>query len=207
MRDPTHLFEGEVSPERYLLARRVSVALQPTIITIPVFMLLCIPLLPDAADYMIAVLVTTVFLSILPTILVYYFSYKTNNIDGDVEKREERMAPLIIGVLLYVLAGVAIMLVEAPDLVRVFTWTYVISTFVVTLISTKWKISIHMTGITGPVIALTVAFFPWGIVSAVLLPIVGWSRYVQRKHTPAQLAGGVIEGIIVTLLMFTLFLW
>ncbi len=207
MKDPTHLFEGEVSPERYLLARRISVTLQPTIITIPTFMLLCIPLLPDAVDYIVAVLVTTVFLSILPTILVYYFSHKTNNIDGDVEKREERMAPLAIGIGLYILAAVAITLVEATDLVRVFTYTYVLSTFVVTLISTKWKISIHMTGITGPVIALTAAFFPWGLVSAVLLPIVAWSRYVQRKHTPAQLIGGVVEGVVVTLLMFTLFLW
>lgn len=124
-----------------------------------------------------------------------------------MEKREERMAPLAIGILLYVMAGVAILLVEATDLVRVFTWVYVVSTCVVTLISTKWKISIHMTGITGPVIALSMAFFPWGLISAVLLPIVGWSRYVQRKHTPAQLVGGVLEGVAVTLLMFAVFLW
>ena len=206
MKDPTHLFEGEISPERMLLARRISVYLQPTIITIPTFLILCLPLLPDWGAYLVAALVTTLFLSVFLTLLVYHFSRKTNNVDGDIVKREERITPMLVAILFYLIAGIAILFVEAPQIVKVFTWVYPVSTSVMFLISLKWKISLHMSGIAGPVAALGTAIFPWGWVTVVLLPIVAWSRYVQRKHTPAQLVAGAVEGFCVTLTMFALFL-
>jgi hypothetical protein len=206
MKDPTHLFEGEISPERILLARRISVYLQPTIITIPTFLILCLPLLPDWGAYLIAALVTTLFLSVFLTILVYHFSRKTNNVDGDIVKREERITPMLVAILFYLAAGVAVLFIEAPQIVKVFTWVYPVSTTVMFVISLKWKISLHMSGIAGPVAALGTALFPWGWIAAVLLPIVAWARYVQRKHTPAQLIGGTVEGFCVTLAMFALFL-
>jgi len=200
------LFEGQVSPDTTMAARVVSVALQPTIISIPVFIILCLPLLPDWTAFIIASLVTTLMLSVIPTINVYYFSHKTHNKDGDIEKREERAIPMVIGLLLYILAGVIVMFIEAPQIVKVFTWVYTLSTLVMAIISLKWKISLHMSGIAGPVAALGTAFFPIGWQSAILLPVVAWSRYVQRKHTPMQLLCGTIEGLVVTLGSFWLFL-
>ena len=206
MRDPTHLFEGEVSPEKTLLARRISVIAQPTIITIPTFVVLCLPLLPDWRAYIFAVIVTNLMITVIPTVNVYYFSMKTNNKDGDIVKREERIVPMIIGLALYFLAAVVIWFIEAPQLVKVFAWVYPVSTTIMGIISTKWKISLHMSGVAGPVTALGFYLFPWGWITALLLPVVAWARYVQRKHTPAQLLCGAVEGVVVTSAMLLLFL-
>lgn len=200
------LFEGQVSPGATMAARVVSVALQPTIFSIPVFIILCLPLLPDWGAFLTASLVTTLMLSVIPTVNVYYFSRKTHNKDGDIEKREERAIPMVVGIVLYILAGVIITFIDAPQIVKVFTWVYTVSTLIMAVISLKWKISLHMSGIAGPVAALGTAFFPIGWISAILFPIVAWSRYVQRKHTPMQLLCGTIEGLVVTLGAFWLFL-
>ena len=182
--------------------------LQPTIITIPTFLILCLPLLPDWGAYLIAALVTTLFLSVFLTILVYHFSRKTNNATAEISAviGTERITPMLVAILFYLAAGVAVLFIEAPQIVKVFTWVYPVSTTVMFAISLKWKISLHMSGIAGPVAALGTALFPWGWIAAVLLPIVAWARYVQRKHTPAQLIGGTVEGFCVTLAMFALFL-
>ena len=206
MKDPTHLFEGEVSPEKTLLARRISVVAQPTIITIPTFIILCLPLLPDWWAYIFAVVVTNLMITVIPTVNVYYFSIKTNNKDGDIVKREERIIPMIIGLALYFLAAIVIWLIEAPQLVKVFAWVYPVSTTIMGIISTKWKISLHMSGVAGPVTALGFFLFPWGWLTALLFPVVAWARYVQRRHTPAQLVCGAVEGVVVTSVMFLLFL-
>ncbi len=206
MKDPTHLYEGELTGKKLMLVRIIAVLLLPTIFTIPVFMILCLPLLPDWGSYAIAVAVTTVMISVLPSVNVFYFSKKTNNKDGDVEKREERIIPMITGIAIYVLAAVVIWFIEAPYLVKVFAATYPVSTTIMLVITLKWKISLHMSGIAGPVCALGTMYFPLGWISAVILPIAAWARYVQRKHTPAQLIAGTAEGIIVTMAMFFIFL-
>ena len=206
MKDPTHVFEGEVSPRQILIARVISVITQPTIITIPTFAVLCTPLLPDLWAYAFAVFVTTLMITVIPTLNVYYFSWKTNNKDGDIVKREERIIPMIVGLGLYFLAAIVIWFIEAPQIVKIFAWVYPVSTTIVGIISTKWKISIHMTGVAGPVTTLGFFAFPWGWLTAILFPIVAWARYVQKKHTPAQLICGAVEGIIVTSVMLVLLL-
>ena len=76
--------------------------------------------------------------------------------------------------------------VDAPHIMTVMMLSYAISTALVALISTRWKIIIHATSVTGPSMPLSLAFWPWGTAAFLLLPPVIWSRYVRRKHTPAS---------------------
>ena len=76
--------------------------------------------------------------------------------------------------------------VDVPHIMTVMMLSYAISTALVALISTRWKISICATGVMGPSMPLSLAFWPWGTAAFLLLPPVIWSRYVRRKHTPAS---------------------
>jgi membrane-associated phospholipid phosphatase len=54
--------------------------------------------------------------------------------------------------------------------------------------------------------AITTVYFPWGALLILLVPPICWSRYVLRKHTPAQMAGGIIVGFVLTAIIFILLL-
>ena len=68
------------------------------------------------------------------------------------------------------------------------------------LITIKWKISIHTTGLTGPVAALIMLLGPIGALFGLLYPILIWSRFTLKKHTMAQAIAGGVFGLVMTVL-------
>jgi hypothetical protein len=49
-------------------------------------------------------------------------------------------------------------------------------------ITTQWKISLHLVGITGAVTVLVLLFGPLALLLAPLVPLVGWARWQVRAH-------------------------
>ena len=155
-----------------------------------------------AATIVVSLLTATV----IPVLVVQHYSVRYGNTDGDVARREDRARPLLGGILSYVAGVVLLYAVGAPDICTVMMLSYALSTVVVMLISTKWKISIHAIGVMGPAMALSMVYWPWGLVMFALLPPVMWSRYVRGKHTPLQLVGGAVYGFVATGLVLWAFL-
>lgn len=203
--DPTHLYEGEISPGAEKAARAVSIVTHAPFLAAITFVLLSL----KADDPVLAVesiIISLLTATVIPVVAVQHYSVKFGNTDGDVVRREDRTMPLVCGIVCYAVGAVLLYLIDAPWIVTVTMLVYAISTVVVILITTRWKISIHATGVMGPALAITIAYWPWGLVFFLLLPLVAWARYVRRKHTPAQLVGGALEGLIVTGLIFWLLL-
>ena len=153
-----------------------------------------------------SIIVSLLTATVIPVLVVKHYSVRYGNTDGDVAHREDRARPLLGGILSYVAGVVLLYAVGAPDICTVMMLSYALSTVVVMLISTKWKISIHATGVMGPAMALSVAYWPWGLAMFALLPLVMWSRYVRGKHTPLQLVGGAVYGFVATGLVLWAFL-
>ncbi len=205
LRDPTHLFEGEISPRTERIAETISLIGQPIFLPIPVFALLCL-LTDGAGEYLKIFGISLLFVVILPTFITYYFSIKQGRRDGDIPDRTKRYPPMIIGTISYAIGAAVLYAVDAPRLITVLMLCYSIVTFVMLIITFYWKISIHAVGVVGPTMALSYAFWPWGLLFILILPPIVWSRYVLKKHTPAQLAAGAIVGFIITGTMFLLLL-
>ena len=205
LRDPTHLFEGEISPRTAKIAEAISLIGQPIFLPIPVFALLCL-LTDGAGEYLKIFGISLLFVVILPTFITYYFSIKQGRRDGDIPDRTKRYPPMIIGTISYAIGAAALYAVDAPRLITVLMLCYSIVTFVMLIITFRWKISIHAVGVVGPTMALSFAFWPWGLLFILIFPPIVWSRYVLKKHTPAQLAAGAIVGFIITGTMFLLLL-
>ena len=83
---------------------------------------------------------------------------------------------------------------------------YSINTGVVLLITFKWKISVHTTGLSGPVGALILLLGPIGALFGILYPILIWSRVTLKKHTLAQAIAGGVQGFFLTVLEMYLFI-
>lgn len=205
LHDPTHLYEGDLSAGTERASRAVSVVTHAPFLSALMFVLLGITA-DDPTTVVATIAVSILTATLIPVLVVHHYSVRYGNTDGDVVRREDRARPLIGGVLSYLFGVVLLYAIGAPRICTVMMLSYALSTAVVMLISTRWKISIHVTGVMGPAMALSMVYWPWGLVMFVLLPPVMWSRYVRGKHTPLQLVGGAVYGFVATGLVLSVFL-
>ena len=197
LRDPTHLYEGEISPKAERIANAISVIGQPIFIPIPVFALICL-VIGDAAEYAKILAISLLFVAVLPTVITYYFSIKMGRKDGDIPDRTKRYIPMAIGIVSYAIGSAVLYLADAPRIVTVLMVCYAVVTAVMLIVTFYWKISIHAVGVVGPTMALAYVYWPWGLLFGLLFIPIAWSRYVLKRHTPAQLLAGALVGIIVS---------
>ena len=193
----SELYSGDIGHRNRIVAEIISFVLQPMFVPIPVF-LVAASLTPNIAGYgaTVAISLTTAFA--IPTVIIYWYSFKLNRKDGDIPDKKDRVVPMAIALLSYGVGAVILYLSEAPVVVTALMVSYLVATLIAVLITVKWKISLHATATFGMATALTMISWPMGAISFIAAPLIIWSRYVLRKHTPAQLAAGSVLGVVVT---------
>lgn len=81
---------------------------------------------------------------------------------------------------------------------------YATNTLLVVLITNWWKVSVHTTAMSGPLVVLAYQFgnvvFPF----FGLIPLVGAARLVLKRHTVAQVLVGAAIGVLMTALQIQL---
>ncbi|MDP2916495.1 MAG: hypothetical protein Q8O16_01035 [Dehalococcoidia bacterium] len=69
--------------------------------------------------------------------------------------------------------------------------------FVVALVNLRYRASFHLAMVTSMLTALWFLFSTVSLVSFLLVPILGLSRYQLGEHTPAQIVAGFLIGLVV----------
>ena len=69
--------------------------------------------------------------------------------------------------------------------------------FVVALVNLRYRASFHLAMVTSMLTALLFLFSTVFLVSFLLVPILGLSRYQLGEHTPAQIVAGFLIGLVV----------
>lgn len=178
-------------------AEVISYVFMPTTFALISFFLLTYFTLEQTNRLAIA-LVSALFGAILPFLYVFTLFRKRKVSDIDVPIREQRTAPYLVAVLIYLVGFLILIFIRASVPVFALMFCYATNTLVVTMINTRWKISAHAMGAAGPLTALTIAF-GWKILPAFLLTIiVSWARVELKAHTRAQVTAGVVLGILLT---------
>ena len=201
---------GETDERKLKIADTISIFTNPPIITIPLFLIICIILACDGipftsgfsfdwTQFIITELISLIFASILPMAITLYWAKKLNT-DKDISNREDRFVPLIVGILSYLVGFAIALTLGVSNFLTVLILCYAVNTFIVLLITYKWKISIHTTGLTGPVAALIMLLGPLGAIVGLLYPVLIWSRFTLKKHTMAQAIAGGVFGLVMTVL-------
>lgn len=75
----------------------------------------------------------------------------------------------------------------------------------VAVISYGWKISVHMTSVSGLVFMLTLIFGLTMAWTLIFIPLVSWSRRQLQRHTPAQIVGGILLAPAIIIPVFRFF--
>ena len=176
--------------EKTKTAKTISTITQPPIITIPLFLIICIILSYgqqgfDFEKFIVLEIISLVFASILPIAIIVLWAKKLNT-DHDISNRTDRFVPLIVGIVSYFIGFLICLWLNVDNFLTLLLLCYSVNTGVVLLFTTKWKISVHTTGISGPIGALILLLGPLGAAFGVIYPIVIWSRVLLKKHTLAQ---------------------
>lgn len=196
--------------DKLKLADGISTITNPPIITIPLFLIICIVISFENgafnfAKFIVCELISLVFASILPMAIIIYWAKKLNT-DKDISNRKDRFTPLVVGIICYLIGFLISLLLNADNFLTLLLLCYAVNTGVVLLITFKWKISVHTTGLSGPIGALILLTGPYGAALGVIYPLVIWSRVLLKKHTLAQAICGALQGFFLTVIEMYLYM-
>ncbi|PWB88316.1 hypothetical protein [Methanobrevibacter thaueri] len=195
--------------EKLKIAENISTLTNPPIICIPLFLVICLTLSFtgdgfDISKFTTLEIVSLIFASILPMAIILFWAKKLNT-DKDISNRSDRYMPLIVGIVSYFIGFLICLIFNLDNFLTCLLLCYSVNTGVVLLITTKWKISVHTTGLSGPNGALILLLGPFGALIGILYPIIIWSRVLLKKHTLAQAIAGGVQGYFLTVLEMYLF--
>lgn len=111
----------------------------------------------------------------------------------------------MLGVLHFFIGFLLLTLLKAPPLISGLMFCYATNTFIVVMITIYWKISLHAIGVSGPFAALLfqLGWQAWPL--GLIIPLVGVSRVILKKHTVMQVVAGTLIGLGSTSLQIYLF--
>ena len=193
--------------QKLKLAKSISTFTNPPILCISLFFIICLILSIDNLwEFPLLEVISLIFASILPMAIILYWAKRTGN-DKDISNRQDRYTPLIIGSVSYFIGFLISKFLGLNDFLTFLLLCYSINTFIVMLITRHWKVSVHTTGLAGPVCALIMLAGPVGAIFGLLYPVLIWSRVTLKKHTMAQAITGGVQGFILTAFEMYLFIF
>lgn len=139
------------------------------------------------------------FLVFIP-ISAYPLKYLFPSIMEQGRKGERKLA-FITSIIGYVLGTILCFILRGPDIVIEIFLAYLFSGIVLSFINKviKFKASGHACGISGPLTLLIYFIGRRAIWTAVLLPLVYWSREQLGRHTNKELIAGTLVGVFSSL--------
>ncbi len=163
----------------------------------PALVLLTLILITLHYPYPGAWLWSTVYLLLVMGIPLTYLLVQVrrgNLTDVDVQLREQRSRPFLVTLGCLVTAWIVMFAGGAPPMLMVMTGAAILQSFVILLITIRWKISVHSATAAGmTVLILRVV----GLAAAplvVTVPLIAWSRIKLRRHTLPQTLAGILLG-------------
>jgi membrane-associated phospholipid phosphatase len=190
--------------DKLKLATRLSAVLNAPLITLATFIPLILIYGVEGAPLLVAI--TSLFGCILPLAMVYGLLKLDFIKDFYAHDKDTRFIPFLWTTLFYLLGVLSLILVSAPPTVTALMACYFVNGLVLMIITIKWKISIHASGITGPFTALVY------LLGAVMLPLflvvvpVAWARVELKAHTKMQVAVGAVLSCLLTWFQMSFYL-
>ena len=173
-----------------------------SVLVLPVFLAVCFYGKQNPAAIIPSFLIAIIFTAIIPYMAILLL-YKTGKVsDLQIPKRKERLFPLLV-VNICVIAGFFALIYMQPEKLLLSVYMiYLLVLPAISLITLFWKISFHASYITLFSIVYLVVFGKWAMLTILLIPLVGWSRIKLKRHTIAQVLGGIAVIGIISLTVF-----
>ena len=136
--------------------------------------------------------ISVLFTNIFPLITIYYFIRLGKVSSFDAPIKEHRIELLAIAAIYNAVGFILLWHMGAPPIVNGLMFCYAVNTAIVWRITMAWKISIHMIGLGGPIVAIWLAGHEYPLLMGSILVTVGVSRLFLKAHTFSQIIVGMI---------------
>ncbi len=164
----------------------------------------------DAKNIILTLVLACTF--VIPIAFVPFYYYWRITTTLTMSERQERIIPLAITGTLYYVCFFILYQMGAPRIILAFLFATALTVIVNLLLTLKWKISAHMTGIGGVIgLIFSMSFLyhvdtMFYLMLAILLSgFIGFSRLSLNAHTPGEVYWGLISGFAVMVTTFFVF--
>jgi hypothetical protein len=149
---------------------------------------------------------------VFPLMMLPIFFYRNLVLNQKGSEMEERWIPRIIILILYIITCVYFLRLPLHRIIQGYVLAVTATMVLLTLISIRVKISIHMAGpggLAGLIIALIIYFGTQleGFLLIVLLVggILGTAKLLEGVHRPVEVYGGFVVGFVSVLTVLLLY--
>ena len=154
---------------------------------------------------LVTMVVVVVLTAIVPTAVILTLIKLGKVKDVSLSNRSERYIPYVVSILCYLATALFLGSVNAPMWLRSFYIGAALAGMLAYAITSRWKISAHSSSVGGVAAALMWMGYkglllvgtPYWISGAILLcGLIGTSRLILQRHTPAQVFAGYALGAL-----------
>ena len=191
-----------MSPARTKLAKLISAATRLPLLAVPLF--LAVGAEAAGRRGLLWGLLCLVLTSGLSLLYLLYLARTGKVRDPRSISQSERVRPLRVVAALHVGAFLVATLLGAPAELRAALLSYALATVLFALLTPVTNLSLHAAGVSGAAVCLIFVFGAWGLPALLLVPLVWWARTLLGRHTPRELALGVLVGGGATWVAFQL---
>jgi len=149
---------------------------------------------------------------LIPISLMPFLRYRNLISSWVIDERSERVIPLLIVSLLYLVTSYIMFRLQIPVFVKAYTYSLALLAIVLLIINLKWKISLY----SAEAGAVTAVVFLLSVKMGVALPLqttvvlilsgtVMSARLMSDSHEPMQVYGGFLTGFFILGLFMMLF--
>jgi hypothetical protein len=178
------------------LAEIITHIFNPPLVAAPTFLYLI--LLERPANALVLASIILFFATLLPLTMVVALTRQGIIPDIWASKRESRAIPFAGAIISYLLGALTLIVARSPAPITSLMFCYVGNTTIMMLITLRWKISVHASGIAGPFTALIYLLGTVAIPLSLLILPVAWARLKLKAHTIPQVALGALLTVLTT---------
>lgn len=182
----------------------ISLIFNPAVTAAFTFLILLYPL-QSIQTFLMLMATCVTFGTMIPLVMMLQLTKSGVISDFNVSERKQRTRPFLGAAASYFAGGGVLLLMRAPTIITALMLCYAGNTIIMLLITLRWKISIHASGVAGPTTALVYSLGVFAAVFYILLIPVGWARMRLRAHTPWQILAGASVTVIATWLQLMIY--
>ncbi|MCA1757236.1 MAG: phosphatase PAP2 family protein [Bacteroidales bacterium] len=190
-----------------LISQVVSILFHP--VFMPLYGLLIIFFAPTIFIYIpgnikrVLFMLVLINMMVVPLAMLPLFRYRNIISSYSLTDAGERVMPLALGLLMYILTTIIFFSYQIPALIKSFILAASVVVFILLMVTLIWKISIHSAGMGGllaTVMALSVRMGApltvWLAALILLSGVVMASRLYLGAHKPGQVYWGFVAGFL-----------
>jgi hypothetical protein len=189
------------------IAHAISRITNPLFLVPPTFLFVALKTAPDLLHGFLWWAIICLGLSAAPILFIREGVRRGHYDDVHVSNRAQRTIPLLFGLLCMGLVFLLLVVLHATPALLATVTAALLALAIATVITHygKWKISLHLVGISGSVTVLFLLANPFFLCLSPLIVLVGWARWKVQGHTFAQALAGAALAILLTVVTFKLF--